>query len=80
MVFENRILRRIFGPKRDAIWECRGLQNEEFHSLNIGSSPNAVRAMKSRKLRLPGYVARMEEGRCGFKILICSIKETFRKT
>ena len=41
---------------------------------------NVVEVINSIRLRWPGYVARMEEGRCGFKILICSIKETFRKT
>ena len=63
-VFENRILRRIFGPKRD---ENGRLHNEELHSLY--RSPNIVRAIKSRRLRWAGHVARMEEGRSAFKIL-----------
>ena len=63
-IFENRILRRIFGPKSDENGEWRRLQNEEFHSLY--RSPNIVRVIKSRKLRW--HLARMEEGRSVFKI------------
>ena len=48
-VFENRILRRIFGPKRDANGEWRRLHNEELHSLYL--SANIVRVIKSRRLR-----------------------------
>ena len=61
------ILRRIFGPKRDANGEWRRLHNEELHSLY--RSPNIVRVIKSRRLRWAGHVARMEEGRSAFKIL-----------
>ena len=56
--FENRILRRIFGPKRDGNGEWRRLHNEEFHSLY--RSANIVRVIKSRRLRWAGHVARME--------------------
>ena len=56
---ENRILRRIFGPKRD--------ENEERRRLH--SSPNIVRVIKSRRLRWAEHVARTEEGRSTFKIL-----------
>ena len=56
-VFENRILRRIFGPKRDENGEWRRLNNEELHRLY--HLPNIVRVIKSRILRLAGYVARM---------------------
>ena len=66
-VFENRILRRIFGPKRDENGEWRRLHREQFHSLY--RSPNIVRVIKSRRLRRAGHVARMEEGRSAFKIL-----------
>ena len=66
-VFEKRILRRIFGPKRDENGEWRKLHNEELHSLYL--SPNIVRVIKSRRLRWAGHVARMEEGRSAFKIL-----------
>ena len=65
-VFENRILRRIFRPKRDENGEWRRLHNEELHSLY--RSPNIVRVIKSRRLRWAVHVARMEEGRSAFKI------------
>ena len=57
----------IFGPKRDENGEWRGLHNEELHSLY--SSRNIIRVIKSRRFRWAGYVARMEQGRSGFKIL-----------
>ena len=66
-VFENRILRRIFGPHRDENGEWRRFHNEELHSLY--RSPNIV-TIKSTRLRWAGHVARMEEGRSAFKILI----------
>ena len=66
-VFENRILRRLFGRKRDENGEWRRLHNEELHSLY--RSPNIVRVIKSRRLRWAGHVARTEEGRSVFKIL-----------
>ena len=66
-VFEYRIIRRIFGPKRDENGVWRRLHNEELHSLY--RSPNIVRVIKSRKLRWARHVARMEEGRSAFKIL-----------
>jgi hypothetical protein len=61
-VFENRLLRRIFGPKRDGVtggW--RKLHNEELH--NFYSSPNTIRIIKSRRMRWAGHVARMGEKR-----------------
>ena len=59
-IFENRILRRIFGPKRDENGEWRRLNIEELHSLY--RSPNVVRVIISRRLCWAGHVARMEEG------------------
>ena len=65
MVFENRILRRIFGPKRDENREWRRLHNEELHSLY--RSPNIIRVIRSRSLRKTDHVARMGEGRSASK-------------
>jgi hypothetical protein len=60
-VFENRVLRRIFGPKRDEVTgERRKLYNEELHDLY--SSPNTVRVIKSRRMRWAEHVARMGRG------------------
>jgi hypothetical protein len=57
-VFENRVLRRIFGPKRDGVMGVwRKLHNEELH--NLYSSPSIIRIIKSRRLRWAGHVARM---------------------
>jgi len=57
-VFENMVLRRIFGPKRDEVTgERRRLHNEELNDLY--SSPNIVRVVKSRRIRWVGHVARM---------------------
>jgi hypothetical protein len=59
-MFENRVLRRIFGPKRDEVTgEWRKLHNEELNDLY--SSPNIVRVIKSRT-RWAGHIARMERG------------------
>ena len=63
----NRILRRIFGPKRDESGEWRRPHNEQLHSLY--RSPNIVRVIKSRRLRWTEHVARMEESRSAFKML-----------
>jgi hypothetical protein len=61
-VFENRVLRRIFGPKTDEVTgEWRKLHSEELHMLY--SSPNIIRQIKSRRMRWAGHVARMGEGR-----------------
>jgi hypothetical protein len=59
-VFENRVLRRIFGPKRDEMTgEWRTLHNKELHDLY--SSPSIIRIIKSRRMRWVGHVARMGE-------------------
>jgi hypothetical protein len=62
-VFENRVLRRIFGPKRDEVMgDWRKLHNEELH--NLYSSADIMRQVKSRRMRWAGHVARMgEEGK-----------------
>jgi hypothetical protein len=60
-VFENRVLRRIFGPKRDELTEeWRRLHNEKLYALC--SSPNIIRVIKPRRLRWAGHVARMGRG------------------
>jgi hypothetical protein len=66
-VFENRVLRRIFGPKRDEVTgEWRN--NEELH--NLYSSPDIIRQVKSRRMRWAGHVARMGEERKVYKVLV----------
>jgi hypothetical protein len=55
-VFENRVLSRIFGPKRDGVMgEWRKLHNEELY--NLYPSPSIIRILKSRRMRLAGHVA-----------------------
>jgi hypothetical protein len=68
-VFENRVLRRMFGPKRDeATGEWRRLHNEELNDLH--SSPHIIRVIKSRRMRWAGHVARMGEKRGAYRILV----------
>jgi hypothetical protein len=68
-VFENRVLRRIFGPKWDEVTgEWRKLHNEELHDLY--SSPSIIRIIKSRRMRWAGYVARMGEKRNAYRVLV----------
>jgi len=68
-VFENRVLRRIFGPRRDEMTEeWRKLHTEELNDLY--SSPNIVRAIKSRRMRWAGHVARMGERRGVYRVLV----------
>ena len=71
-VFENRILRRIFGPKRDANGNRRRLHSEELH--NLYRSPNIVRVIKSKRLRWSGHVAIMKEVRSAFNIIKDNIR------
>jgi hypothetical protein len=59
-VFENRVLRKIFGPKREEHGSWRKLHNDELHSLY--SSPNIVRVIKSRTMKWAGHVARTGGG------------------
>jgi hypothetical protein len=61
-VFGNRVLRRIFRPEREEVaGDWRRLHNEELH--NLYTSPNNIRVIKSRRIRLVGHVARMKERR-----------------
>jgi hypothetical protein len=77
-VFENRVLRRIFGPKRDEVtggW--RKLHNEELHGLY--SSPSIVRVIKARRMRWTCYVARMGEMKNAYIWLESQAKSFVRK-
>jgi hypothetical protein len=68
-VFENRVLRRIFGPKRDEVTgKWRKLHNEELHILY--SSPDIIRQITSRRMRWAGHVARMGEARKVYRVLV----------
>jgi hypothetical protein len=68
-VFENRMLRRIFGPKRDDVTgEWRKLHDKEFHDLY--SSPSVIRIIKSRRMRWAGNVARMGKKRNAYRLLV----------
>jgi hypothetical protein len=68
-VFENKVLRRIFGPKREEVtggW--RKLQNEELR--NLYSSPSIIRIIKSWRMRWAGHVVRMGEKRNAYRLLV----------
>jgi hypothetical protein len=67
-VFENRVLRRIFGPKSEEDVSWRKLHNDELHSLYY--LPNIVRVSKARRMRSTGHVARMGRGEVftGFRL------------
>jgi hypothetical protein len=67
-VFEKRVLRKIYGPKREEGGSWRKVHNDELHSLY--SSPNIVRVIKSRRMRWAGHVACMGEGRGVYKVLV----------
>jgi hypothetical protein len=68
-VFENRVLRRIFGPKRDEVTgELRKLHNKELHDLY--SLPSIIRIIKSQRMRWSGHVARMGEKRNAYRLLV----------
>jgi hypothetical protein len=68
-VFENRVLRRVFGPKRNEVTgEWRKLHNEELNDLY--SLPNIVRVVKSRRMRWAGHVVRKGEDRGVHRVLV----------
>jgi hypothetical protein len=68
-MLENRVLRRVFGPRGDEVTgDWRKLHNEELH--NLYSSPNIIRMIKRRRVRWAGHVARMGETRNAYRILV----------
>jgi len=68
-VFENMVLRRIFGPRRDEVTgKWRRLHNEELNDLY--SSPNIVRVIKLRTMRWAGHVARMGKEKGAYRVLV----------
>ena len=68
-MFENRVFRRVFGPKRDEVTEeRRKLHNEELSDLY--SLPNIVLVVKSRRIRWAGHVAHMGQGRGVYRVLV----------
>ena len=69
VLFENMVLRSIFGPRRDEVTgEWRRLHNEELNDLF--SLPNTVRVIKSRRMRWAGHVARMDEEKGVYRVLV----------
>jgi hypothetical protein len=73
-VFENRVLRRIFGPKRDEVTEeWKKLYNERLHDLYF--SPTVVRVIKSRRMRWARHVAQMGEGRGAYRFWWGNLRE-----
>jgi hypothetical protein len=73
-VFENRVLRRIFGLKRDEVTgEWRKLHNEKLRDLY--SSPSAIRMIKSRRMSWAGHVARMGKKRNAYRLFVGSQRE-----
>jgi hypothetical protein len=76
-VFENRVLRRIFKPKRDEVTgEWRKLHNEELRDLY--SSPSIIRITKLRRMRWAGHVARMADKRNTYRLLVGKPEGTIR--
>jgi hypothetical protein len=68
-VFKKRVLRRIFGPKRDVVIEnWRKQHNEQLQKLSC--SPNKIRMIKSRRMRWAGHVVRMRANRNAYRILV----------
>ena len=76
-VFENRVLRRIFGPERDEVTgEWRKLHNEEINGLYC--SPNIVRVIKLRRMRWAGHVARTGQRRGEYRVIVGNLKEKYQ--
>jgi hypothetical protein len=74
MVYENRVLRRIFGPKRDEVTgEWRRVHNEELNDMN--SSPNVIWVIKSRIMRWTGHVAHTWERKGAYRVLWGNLRE-----
>jgi hypothetical protein len=72
-VFENKVLRRIHGPKRDDhTGEWRRLHNEELHSLH--AAPDILRVIKSRRLRWAGQVAHMTDDRTVYRVMVGNLQ------
>ena len=70
-MFENKVLSKIFGAKEDEITrEWRKLHNTELQAGLLYSSPNIIRNIKSRRLRWAGHVARMEQFRNAYSVLV----------
>jgi hypothetical protein len=68
-MFENRVLARIFGPRRDKVTgEWRRLHNEELNDLYC--SPNIIRVIKSRKMRWTGHEVSVEDRRGAYRVLV----------
>jgi hypothetical protein len=73
-VFENRVQRRIFGPKRDEVTgKWRKLHNKELHDLY--SSPSIIFIIKSRRMRWAGHVARMGKKRNACRLIVVKLEE-----
>jgi hypothetical protein len=77
-VFENRVLRRIFEPKRDKV--TRGWR--KLHSEELHPSPNIIRIINSRRVRLTGHIVQMAKKRTAYRLLVLKPegKETTKKT
>jgi len=72
-MFEKRVLRRIFGPKRsELIGDCRKLHNEELNDLHC--SADIIRVIKSRRMRWAGHVARIGERKSAYRVLMGKLR------